>query len=116
MQRVHVVAEPLSDYMRFELSWSYDENVRAGEAIYIIPVKEDEWPAELVHHDYWLFDSCRLVVMRYDDEGVLLGADLIDDSADVVQHNYCRDLALHRAVRYLDYVPRRRDLRLGHLV
>src|SRR5439155_13702096 len=39
MQRVHVVIEPLSPYMRFELTWAYAPNVAAGEDIRIIPVR-----------------------------------------------------------------------------
>ena len=116
MQRVHVVTEPLSDYMRFELTWGYEDNVRAGEDIRIYSVKEGDWPAGLVAHDYWLFDSRQLVIMRYDNKGALRGADLIDDPAEVVQHNYWRDLALYGAVRYVDYEARRRNLRLGHFV
>jgi ribosomal protein L16 Arg81 hydroxylase len=30
VQRVHVIEEPLSDYIRFELAWPYQETVSAG--------------------------------------------------------------------------------------
>lgn len=39
MERVHVVVEPLSDYMRYELTWWYPANVAAGEDIRIIPAQ-----------------------------------------------------------------------------
>ena len=35
-QRVHVVREPLTDYLRYELGWSYPPNVEAGEDIRIL--------------------------------------------------------------------------------
>jgi len=37
MQRVHVVTEPLSTYLRFEIGWSYALNLAAGEDIRILP-------------------------------------------------------------------------------
>ena len=30
-QRVHVVAEPLTAYLRYELTWQYGPNAAAGE-------------------------------------------------------------------------------------
>src|SRR5260370_3848290 len=47
MQRVHVVVEPVSDYLRFELAWSYGPNVAAGEDIGIVPVSSGQWPPDL---------------------------------------------------------------------
>ena len=44
MQRVHVVTEPWSDYIRFELTWSYPPNVAAGEDIRIVTTPGG-WPA-----------------------------------------------------------------------
>ena len=43
-QRVHVVTEPLTDYLRYELGWSYPPNVEAGEDIRILPRSPGEWP------------------------------------------------------------------------
>ncbi len=45
MQRVHVVKEPITDYLRFELTWGYQPNVDAGEDIGIVPVPPgNPWP------------------------------------------------------------------------
>ena len=38
-QRVHVVTEPLTDYLRYELGWSYPPNVEVGEDIRILPAE-----------------------------------------------------------------------------
>ena len=51
IQRVHVVTEPLTDYVRFELA-SYAPNVQAGEDVRIIPVRGDQWPADVQAADY----------------------------------------------------------------
>lgn len=57
MHRVHLVEEPLSDYIRYEFGWSYEHTAAAGEDIRIIPVQAGQWPEEIPHYDYWLFDS-----------------------------------------------------------
>ncbi len=55
-------------------------------------------------HDYWLFDSRLLGHMHFDnDDGRLTGIDLIDDPAEIVQHNYWRDAAWHHAVLRDDF-------------
>ncbi len=97
MQRVHIVVEPLSDYLRFELSCEYDSNVSAGEYIGLIPTAIHQWPTELPHHDFWLFDAKTLCRMNYSDDGRLLNAEIVDDSSEIVKHNYWRDAALHLA-------------------
>jgi len=33
------VVEPLTDYLRYELGWSYPPNVKAGEDIRILPAE-----------------------------------------------------------------------------
>jgi hypothetical protein len=93
MQRVHVVSEPLSDYLRFEIGWSYPVNAELGEDIRI-----SRAGAALPGNDYWLFDSRALARMHYDDHGRLTGVELDDNPAAVVQAAYWRDVALHLAV------------------
>ena len=110
MRRVHVVIEPLSDYLRFELAWEYSSNVAAGEQIGIIPTAPGTWPAEVPRHDYWLLDSQTLAIMRYDGEGHLLSVELEDDPVTVVRHNYWRDAAWHQAIPYEAYMGRHGDL------
>ena len=44
-QRVHVVTEPLTDYLRYELGWSYPPNIEAGEDIRILPTQQGRWPS-----------------------------------------------------------------------
>lgn len=111
MQRVHIVVEPLSDYVRFELMWEYPDNASAGEAIHAIGTGPGEWPDDLPRHDYWLFDSRELCILRYDEKGRFVGADLVDDPVEIVQHNWWRDVALHRATPIDEYVFRRQDAR-----
>lgn len=106
LHRVHVVEEPLSDYVRFECAWAYTHTVAAGEDVRIISVPEGEWPAELPHHDYWLFDSMRLVAMRYEPDGTFSYAEIVDEREQIVRANYWRDLAVALSVSYPDFAKR----------
>lgn len=102
-QRVHVVREPLSEYLIFELTWQYGPHVAAGEDIRIIPVTDD-WPADVPRRDFWLFDSQRLFDLDYDASGTWLGARRIADPDEIAQACLIRDAALRRSVPWADYV------------
>lgn len=109
--RVHVVAEPLTDYMRFELSWGYAPNVDAGEDIRIIPVPETTvLPPELERRqDFWLFDD-RLYLMHYAHDGTWLDVEHVDDERQVAAALTARRLALDMAMPYQQYMRRHPDL------
>lgn len=107
MHRVHIIAEPLTDYLRYEIYWSYSLNVAVGEDIRILPIPAGQWPAGLPREDYWLFDSRTLARMHYDDSGRMARIELDDDPAAVVQASAWRDAALHAATPYRDYLSRR---------
>lgn len=102
MQRVHVVPEPLSPYLQFEISWAYRLNEGGGEDIRILPA--DHAPeAVLGAGDYWLFDSRTLIEMEYDDHGRLASLNHISDTDAITTANYTRDAALHYAVPRKQY-------------
>lgn len=105
LQRVHAVAEPLTDYLRYELEWSYEPNVAAGEDIRILLMSPGGLSG-LPPRDYWLFDSRDLWIMEYDSEGRFLHAEQDTDASTVVRHTYWRDAALHHAIPYPDYMHR----------
>jgi len=111
LQRVHVVIEPPTDYLRYELEWSYAPNVAAGEDIRILPVQPGQWPDDLPRQDYWLFDSRHLWTMAYDKAGAFRYAERTDETAQIVRHAYWRDAALHLATPYEDYMHRMRESR-----
>jgi hypothetical protein len=100
-RRVRVVSLPLTDYSRFGVFCAQFTN-EAGEDIRYLEC--DRADAEcLPHHDYWLFDSRKLVRMHFDDEEDFLGGEIIEDPAVIVEHNYWRDAAWHYAVRRDDF-------------
>jgi hypothetical protein len=112
MQRVHVVVEPPSDYLRYELVCEYADNVAAGEDVRLIPVQPGTWPSDVPRHDYWLFDDRVLCMMHYDEAGQLLGAELVDDLAVVAEHRRWRDVALRQSMTYREYLRVHEDLPL----
>jgi len=94
--RVRVVSLPLTDYSRFGL-WGAQLTNAAGEDIRYLS-RDDAQRAGLPNYDYWLFDSRKLARMHFDENDVLLGAEIVEESCQVVQHNYWRDVAWHYAV------------------
>jgi hypothetical protein len=97
--RVRVVSMPLTDYSRFGVFCSQHTNA-AGEDIRYLTRHN---AIDLPDYDYWLFDSSKLVRMHFDDDENFLGGELVEDPAVIVQHNYWRDAAWHRAVRRDDF-------------
>ncbi len=104
-QRVHVVREPISDYMAYELTWEYGPHVAAGEDIRIIAVTAGEWPADVpAAADFWLFDSHEVFGLGYDDAGRWLGTRRVTDPDVVVDACFIRDAALHQSIPWADYI------------
>ena len=103
MSRVHVVAEPLSDYLRYELN-CYESSVAAGEDIRILPAG---LAAGLPSFDYWLFDDDRVAVQHYGERGVWLGASLVTDQGFAESCRHWRDTALSRATSLDAYMADR---------
>jgi hypothetical protein len=108
-QRVHLVTEPLSDYVRYELAWWYAPNTEAGDDVRILPadrVPSKELAALIGLGDYWLFDSSDLWVMHYDTDSRFQYAEQVSDHEMIVTRAYWRDAALHYAIPYTDYMRR----------
>jgi hypothetical protein len=100
MERVRVQDDPPTPYQRWQ-RWFDRWNAEAGESIRymtrqqahevnLLPAAGDE--------DWWLLDSCRLMVMRFDEEGHLLETVLSTDPERVVCACAWRDLAVHHSV------------------
>lgn len=77
--RVHVVALPLSDYMRYELG-AYRENVTVGERVLIARLTVD---TARLGPDVWLFDEDtdhpEAMLMHYDDAGSIREREHVTD-------------------------------------
>ena len=105
MSRVHVVSEPLSEYMKFEIAAYQVNGWAAGEDVRILPRTR---AAEINGvPDYWLMDSCLAVLMSYDSGGVLTRVEAMTDPRTLANCCRWRDIAMHRAIPLGDYATRR---------
>lgn len=101
VQRVRVVDEPLSDYLRFETALGV-HNAEAGEDIRYL-ARDDAERLALPTTDWWLFDARTLARLHFDDDGRPLGAEMIDDPKAVVEHAAAFDAARHYALPFDQY-------------
>ena len=97
-RRVRLFAEPLSDYLRFEL-WTCRFNASAGEDIRYLHADRAAG-LNLPAYDYWLFDEERLALMYFTDDGAPRGAQLVTDRAVVRSHSHWLELAAAGAIPY----------------
>jgi hypothetical protein len=103
MERVHIVSEPASDYIRFELLHVYPANVEAGEDVRVLGQKtaNDLW---LGAYDYWLFDDDLAAMLVYDGFGRVLRVELDRTQATIEWLRSERDEALGLATPLALYV------------
>ncbi len=100
--RVHILDQPLTDYLRFEI-YLYLDSVAIGSEIYVVDRDTHPDLAEL-RVDFWLYDDETGVRMSYDDEGHFLYPELIND---LEPYRKTRDTALDHAEPLTDYLARK---------
>lgn len=101
--RVHILDQPLTAYLRFELC-GYLANQQAGEEIYVVDRDSHADLAEL-HEDFWLYDDEIAVRMVYDGEGHFLGPEPVEDLG---RYREMRDAAMRHAELLNDYLARKK--------
>lgn len=95
--RVRVLTEPLTDYLRFELSFTA-QAVEAGEDIRVLPA-EEAFVLQLPREDFWFFDDRLVAVLVFGDTGVT-AAEVIYDAAEVARYRAIQQRAMSAAVPY----------------
>jgi len=100
--RVHILDQPLTAYLRFEL-YLYLDSVAVGAEVYVVDRDDHPVLADL-HEDFWLFDDEIAVRMIYDDEGHFLHLELIDD---IDHYREIRDITLRHSEPLHDYLERK---------
>ncbi|HEX3778906.1 MAG TPA: hypothetical protein VHX38_04525 [Pseudonocardiaceae bacterium] len=97
--RVRMVTDPLTDYLRFELSIT-PPAIEAGEDIrFLSSARAAELGAP--DEDFWLFDEEVVLALRFGEHGVS-GAELITDPGKVSAYRAWRDKANAAAVLFTD--------------
>ncbi|MFJ7626556.1 DUF6879 family protein [Streptomyces sp. NPDC097595] len=98
--RVHIVRQPLTDYLRFEFMY-YEAHSQAGDDIRILDVTDRPDPLEGVQ-DFWLFDRSEVVLMNYADDGTQISRELYEgDPAPYIEY---QRIALAESVAFREYV------------
>lgn len=95
--RVRVLAEPPSDYQRWEI-WATPWHAAAGEAIAYMSRSRAQGLGLPLDDDWWLFDDERLLLMRFDASGRIAGKVLVTDPDIIVRHCAWRDVAVRNAI------------------
>lgn len=111
LQRVHIVTEPLSDYVKYEIAWGYPFTVAAGEDIRLVVQPAGQWPLSLPkNHDFWMFDG-EVWAMAYDVAGRPQYIEHLTDPDEVARHHDWQRTALDLSVPVSDYIAASPELR-----
>jgi hypothetical protein len=102
VERVRVVDDPPSDYLRFEIA-NTPRNLAAGEDIRYLQ-RNVARKLRLPEFDHWIFDSRFLVCLRFDGSDRFLGFERSDDIGSVLRHLQFRDAAWHHALPFDEYL------------
>jgi hypothetical protein len=95
VERVRVLSEPPSVYQQWEC-WGDKWHIDAGERISYLP-RSKALAIGLPLQDWWLLDSARLIIMRFDSGGALTGRELVTEPQAVEQHRAWWRLAVRDA-------------------
>ena len=104
MERVRLIDDPPSDYLRWEL-WGTPYNLGVGEDIRYLP-RDHPIVAELPDHDFWVFDSRTVARLEFAGDR-FLGASLSEDPGYVLAALQARDAAWHHALTFTEYMATR---------
>jgi hypothetical protein len=103
LQRVRIVTEPLTDYIRFLHAIS-DRNQEHGEDIRWIPRHHLD-PADYTPDEWWLLDDSTLAWTLFDDSGDFRGFAITRDPIEVNRAVEIRDTLWPRAIPHTQYIP-----------
>ncbi|GAA1944807.1 DUF6879 family protein [Amycolatopsis minnesotensis] len=95
-ERVRVVVDPPTDYLRFEMAVAA-HNIRAGEEIRVLPDRGARSLGLPERHDFWIFDDRRVAILHMSPTGRLLDVEVKDDEATLARHRAWQALAWERA-------------------
>ncbi|GAB3698565.1 hypothetical protein GCM10028793_23330 [Nocardiopsis oceani] len=105
IDRVHVVSEPLTEYVTFEMTCAYPLNAEIGEEIAVLP-RSTAHELGVPDVDYWLFDDERTGTMVYDAAGSLSHVEVSTNRQVVREHAHWREVCRSHAVSLRQYLAR----------
>ena len=101
-ERVRVMNEPLTDYNRYMVYACRNATANGEDARFMLRRLANE--LDLPDHDFWVFDSALLVLMRWTADDRRLGHDVVTDPDIVARHEAWIDLAMAHSTPYRDYI------------
>lgn len=105
MQRVRIVTEPLSDYIRYTTSVARF-NCAAGDDIHYLSRETARQLGIPEHEDVWIFDASWAMIINFNDDDQVVGYEREDGSADILQWLQHWDAAWHHAISRDDFAAR----------
>lgn len=102
-QRVEVVPEPLTDYLRFDVWIRHLYHCPAGEDVRYLD-RDRANTLQLPNHDFWTFDRERLVLLYFTAGDQLIGAELVSDFDMVARHEAWLDKAHQAATPHVEFL------------
>jgi|ADGO01.1.fsa_nt_gi hypothetical protein len=103
VERVRVIDEPPSDYLRFEIAMT-PENLAAGEDIRYLTRREAH-DLGLPPVDYWLVDAKRLYVLHFSEDDRFLGLEEVKDQGLINEYGMHRIRAWTRTTPFTRGAP-----------
>lgn len=102
-RNVHVVREPLNDYLRYQFEWCYVPNAAAGQQIRVLSLNDTPAAAPVMAlGDFSVIESVHAVRMRYAADGSYEGAAVIGDDA-ATSYRTLAELAWNLATPFADW-------------
>lgn len=98
--RVHIVTQPLSEYLRYEFMY-YLPHVWAGEEVRIMDVTDRENPLQGIQ-DFWMFDKSEVVLMDYRPDGTQISRTVFE--GDVSPFIEYQRIAIAESMPFEEYV------------
>jgi hypothetical protein len=104
LRRVHVIEEPPSPYITYELA-VYQDTAAAGEDIRVLPTQAGTWPQGIPRHDFWILDGDQVWIMRYDAEGTFEAVEQVSNPDVVIQHQQWATASWQTSMSLSAYLP-----------
>jgi hypothetical protein len=109
MQRIHVLPERMTPYLRFEIEWGYVFTATIGEDVRLVLSHAPSEVRRQAVKDFWLFDDSVVFFMNYDLDGRFIGVEKSLDSAVVRRCCQLRDILLPHAITLREYLATTRN-------
>lgn len=81
-RNLHLIRQPLSDYLRYAFEWVYTYSAEAGQDIRVLDLDEHPAAAALQRTgDFWVVEHQHVALVRYDAEGRHQGEVAVEETS-----------------------------------